>query len=108
MLSARWSGALRHHLTTLERERYIKSIRDGKRRRFYLNGKKVSPLSATQQQILSHIRENPKVSQAEIAALMGVSRQNINYHLKKMEKDHILRVQQGEGGQSYEVFERRW
>ena len=102
------NGTLRHHLLTLEREHYIKSIKDGKKRRFYLNGRKVSPLSRTQQEILRHIKMNPKISQSEIAQLMKVSRQNVNYHIKKMEKQHILRVRQDDAGPNFELFERRW
>lgn len=102
------NGTLRHHLSTLEREHYIKSIKDGKKRRFYLNGRKVNPLSRTQQHILHYIRQNPNISQSEIAHLMKVSRQNVNYHIKKMEKQHILRVRQDDSTMSYEIFERRW
>jgi len=102
------NGTLRHHLSTLEREHYIKSIKDGKKRRFYLNGRKVNPLSRTQQHILHYIRRNPNISQSEIAHLMNVSRQNVNYHIKKMEKQHILKIKQDDSTMSYEIFERRW
>lgn len=102
------NGALRHHLLTLEREHYIKSVKDGKKRRFYLNGRKVSPLSRTQQQILHYIRDNPNISQSEIAILMKVSRQNISYHIRKMEKERILRVRQDDANPHFELFERRF
>lgn len=107
-MTALKNGTLQHHLATLEREHYIKSKKDGKKRRFYLNGKKVSPLSSTQQQIIDYIKQKPDITQSEIATLMKMSRQNIHYHIKKMEKEHILKMKHGKGNSSYLIFERKW
>ncbi len=107
-MSSLENGTLRHHLRTLEREHYIKSVKDGKFRRFYLRERKAPRLSRVQLMILQHIRANPDISQSDIAQLMEVSRQNVSYHIKKMEKQHILKVNRGDGGPQFEVFEKRW
>ena len=91
------NGTLVHHLRTLERERYVKSKKDGKFRRFYPWGVKVGErdpnhLTEIQTNILDIITTDPGVSQANIAAHLRKSRQSINYQIKVMADAGLINV----------------
>ena len=78
------NGALAYHLYTLERRRYIKSVKDGKFRRFYPRGARVTGLSSLEEKIINVIRSNPSISQREIANLIESTPQTVNYNIKKL------------------------
>ncbi len=86
------NGVLAYHVATLERENFIKSHRDGRLRRLYLCGYKVSTLSAVQQDVLNIIAESSSVSQKAIADRLKVSKQTVNYHIRKLEKMGMIAV----------------
>jgi uncharacterized repeat protein (TIGR01451 family) len=82
------NGTLAYHLHVLEREGLIKSKRWGKFTRFYPSGMKLpengSRYSEIQKIIMSKIGETPGISQKEIAAVMGVTKSTINYHINRL------------------------
>lgn len=91
------NGTLVHHLRTLERERYVKSKKDGKFKRFYLWGTKVGErdpkyLTGIQMEIVDIIKTNPGVSQANIANSLHRSRQSINYQIKILAEAGLINV----------------
>jgi len=90
------NGNLSYHLKVLERERFIKSERDGVNRRFYPWGMKVAKdafhFSDVQRQIVDIIEKNPGMSQKEIAKIAGMSTQVINYHIRILTQAQVLRL----------------
>ncbi|MCK4613375.1 MAG: winged helix-turn-helix transcriptional regulator, partial [Thermoplasmata archaeon] len=78
------NGALAYHLHTLERGRFIKSVKDGKYRRFYPRGARITGLSSVEEKIIEVIRANPSIGQREIARLIGFTPQTVNYNVKKL------------------------
>jgi len=91
------NGTLVHHLRTLERERYVKSKKDGKFKRFYPWGTKVGErdpnyLTDIQIEIVDIIKESPGVSQAHIASDLHRSRQSINYQIKVLSEAGLINV----------------
>ncbi|MCK5774294.1 MAG: winged helix-turn-helix transcriptional regulator, partial [Thermoplasmata archaeon] len=63
-------GVMSHHLNVLEKGEYIRSLQDGKFRRFYLFDESTDfkiALTAIQQRILSVIMEEPGISQTGIS-----------------------------------------
>jgi uncharacterized repeat protein (TIGR01451 family) len=82
------NGTLAYHLHVLEREGLIKSKRWGKFTRFYPSGMKLpengSRYSEIQKIIMTKIGETPGISQKEIAAVMGVTKSTINYHINRL------------------------
>lgn len=98
------NGTLTYHLNVLEREKYVKSIRDGVYRRYYLMGTKVETdkLSNVKHKILKVIREYPGISQANIAKLIGESRRLVNYHIKALQRQHVIDVVKN--GRSSQVY----
>ena len=86
------NGSTGHHLRTLEREGYIKSIKDGRFRKFFVSGTKVSKISEMQNKIAKIIENNPGIMQIEIASKLKVSRQTVNYHVKYLADKGLVQV----------------
>ncbi|MCK4613918.1 MAG: winged helix-turn-helix transcriptional regulator [Thermoplasmata archaeon] len=91
------NGTLVHHLRTLERQRYVKSKKDGKFKRFYPWGTKVGIrdpnfLTDIQSKIVDIIKSNPGISQAHIANMLGKSRQSINYQVRILRDAGLINV----------------
>jgi len=91
------NGTLVHHLRTLERERYVKSKKDGKYKRFYPWGTKVGErdphfLTDIQTDIVGIIESSPGVSQANIANSLHRSRQSVNYQVKILADAGLINV----------------
>jgi len=92
------NGTLVYHLQTLEREEYIKSVSDGRYKRFYPAGMKVPEeplvrLNKIQEIILRLIGDRPAISQKEIAEEIGLSGATINYHINVMLKAAVIKLE---------------
>ncbi len=91
------NGTLIYHLKTLETQHFIKSVKDGRYRRFYPWGMKVTKdethLTEIQRRIIDLLVENPGISQSQIGELLGQSRQTINYQIGKLKSNHIVEVE---------------
>ncbi|MEW6069677.1 MAG: winged helix-turn-helix transcriptional regulator, partial [Candidatus Thermoplasmatota archaeon] len=92
------NGTLAYHLNLLERQELIKSKMDATRRRFYpaemKTNEEITYLNKTQEAIINAIREKPGVSQKEIAKVIGVSPQVVNYYIQQLEEGGVIRVVQ--------------
>lgn len=83
------NGTLAHHLSILERESFVRSVRDGKYRRFFPVGARVSEgafPTKIEKLILEILEETPGRTQKEIARRLGVSQPAVSYHVRKLEK----------------------
>lgn len=93
------NGLFAYHLRVLEKEKFIKSKRDGTHKRFYPFTMKVpskdNSLRSSQIFIIDKIKEMPGISQKDIAALLGVSSATINYHIKELIDLGIIRAERG-------------
>jgi len=93
------NGTLTYHLSTLEREGFIRSEWDGLYKRFYPSqmasapGEPVVELSAVQKELLGHIRQTPGISQKELGARTGVSKRVVSYHIAQMAQARLIRVE---------------
>lgn len=87
------NGTLSHHLRILEDRKLLTSRREGRRKCFYLpdRGDRGSP-SDTRTRILRLIRNQPGLSQAQVAQQLGTSRQNINYHVSLLEDEGLVTI----------------
>jgi uncharacterized membrane protein len=94
------NGTLIYHLKTLERGEFIKSIIDGRFKRFYPKEMKlpepsdeiVLRMNHIQHEILRIIKESPGISQKEIAARIGLSTPTVHYHINIMMSARIINV----------------
>lgn len=89
------NGALAYHIAVLEREKFIRSRMDGTLKRFYpsdMNLPSGHELTEMELKLLNVIRANPGFSQKEIALTLGLSPQVVNYHIKSLARNHILRL----------------
>lgn len=101
------TGTLIHHLTTLEREEYVKSIRDGVFKRFYPFGSHLdatsSRLGQPQKKVLAQLELEPGISPTELAKALDMSRQRIHYHLRNLVSDGLVRLER-DGPRSVKCF----
>jgi DNA-binding transcriptional ArsR family regulator len=86
------NGVAAYHLSVLEREGYIRSVRDGMRKRFYSSAAKVPKTQKLTPEELRelaayHIRQRPGLSQKEISDELGISRDSTGYHLRELVKN---------------------
>jgi len=89
------NGSLAYHLRVLEREGYVKSLREGVYKRFY-------PASATmpadrltpmERLIMREIKDRIGITQKEIAGRIEESPQVVNYHIKNLESKGTVRLE---------------
>ena len=96
------TGALVHHLRTLERHKMILSRREGPLRRFYPVGDgplppvQVAAATPMQARVLALLDEGP-LTQRELAERLGLSQQGANHHVKTLQRKGML-VLEDEGG----------
>ena len=91
------NGSLAYHLRTLERSEFIKSKFDGKFKRFYPCGMAIpdpsgTVLSEAQKKIVGVISKNPGITQSDVAGILNVKKQNVNYHIMQLVRANILQV----------------
>jgi outer membrane protein assembly factor BamB/DNA-binding MarR family transcriptional regulator len=91
------NGIVAHHLHTLEREGLVQSMRDGMYRRFFPANAKLPPEDEghfnIQKRIVAVIRDNPGISQKEIALKVGVSSPTVNYHVSVLSTARMIRIE---------------
>jgi DNA-binding transcriptional ArsR family regulator len=95
------AGALTYHARVLERSGVIFSARDGQQRRFYpVAGGRVAGAPSLAERALDGLRAGPR-GLAELARELGVSRQALHYHLKRMAKEGRVRAEGSGRGMRY-------
>ncbi len=90
-------ATIMYHLKVLEREALIKSERDGKYRRFYpmdaVPAREAISINRTEERVLEEIRGHPGIPETDISVLLGISRQVVNYHVKKLSQRGAIWVE---------------
>ena len=89
-------GVLSHHLNVLEKNNLIKSLQDGKYRRFYLYDEKIEYkliLTSIQQSILFIVTHDPGITQSRISEKMGKNKMVINYHIRILRDVGLLAIE---------------
>jgi len=91
------TGTVTHHLMMLEREGYIRSVTDGRLKRFYpaeMRLVDIPPrLEAVQKVILDTLQHNDGLSQREIARALDISYSAVNRHVRKLADAGLLRLE---------------
>ena len=92
------NGVLSHHISILEGNQVIQSLRNGRQRLFYPAGfsrlaQELLVTSEVQQRILEEIEASPGITQSMVATRLGMSRQKVNYHVTALERKSALRVE---------------
>lgn len=94
------TGALVHHLRTLERHGLVTSRREGPLRCFYPVGARLPPppvrLSAVQQRILDILEEGP-MSQRALGERLGMTQQGVSYQIRTLERKGCLVLEREAG-----------
>jgi DNA-binding MarR family transcriptional regulator len=92
------NGVLAHHLRTLEREDYVKSMRDGIYKRFYPVDAKIPringfSLDSIQGRMMEVIANHPGLTQKEVSVALDASQQVVSYHVKLLMDSGQLRTE---------------
>ena len=90
------NGVAAYHLSVLEEKNYIRSVRDGRLKRFYSTEVKVpGDLRLTPEEIkesiLDLVASQPGISQKDIVNELGINDDTVGYHLRSMVSDGALR-----------------
>jgi len=80
------------HLNKLEQKGYLRSTKDGLRRRFYPDGKNIPMRPSKLERITRAIRLNPGITQKELAEDLGLKFSTINEYVIKMKGTGLLTV----------------
>jgi DNA-binding MarR family transcriptional regulator/PKD repeat protein len=100
------NGTLSHHLNMLEKMNIVKSRREGIRYRvFYVTdiqfpAKEQYHFTELQARIVEKIKQNDGILQTELIASLGLKQQTVNYNIKKLERNGVIRVER-RGGRTY-------
>ena len=79
------NGALRHHVDRLEAAGHLRSVADGPHRRLHPPAAgRLEPLPGLAERALRLLEERGPLSASALAAALGVSRQALHYHVKKL------------------------
>ena len=88
-------GVVPYHLDILEREHYVRSVRDGRLKRFYTTD--TTPprdqrrvLEYAREALLAIVARRPGISQKELVRESGIDVEVVGYHLRAMVKDGAL------------------
>jgi predicted transcriptional regulator len=90
-------GVATYHLDVLEREEFIQSVRDGRRKCFYTTDTKIpnGGLRKTPEEIrktvMVLVKERPGISQKQLIRELGVDRKTLGYHISMLLREDMLR-----------------
>jgi len=92
------NGTLTYHLTVLERNGLVVSERDGLLKRFYPKDFKIPRgkfyPKPVQETMLKIIRMRPGMSQSELARVLDLKRQIVNYHVRLLRQAGLVDARQ--------------
>jgi len=86
------NGVLAYHIGTLEREKMVRSLRDGAFRRYYPCSSPFVPMEM-ERLVLRKIEELPGVAVGDLALELGVSRRLLDLHLASLVQRGLVRVE---------------
>ncbi|HYS71584.1 MAG TPA: winged helix-turn-helix transcriptional regulator, partial [Thermoplasmata archaeon] len=83
------NGTLAYHIQVLQKEMIVKSVKDGKFRRFYpyeMRLPETGQPTKIQRVILDLIRVNPGITLRDTAGFLGLGSSTVSYHLERLEE----------------------
>lgn len=86
------NGVLAYHLSILQKNHFIKSFSDGKFKRFYVKGTKISGLTSAEEHIMTVIQSHPNISRRSIAERIDCSQGTVNMNLRSLLKKELISV----------------
>jgi predicted transcriptional regulator len=89
------NGAAAYHLSVLEKENYVRSVRDGRLKRFYSTDSKVPaerrlPPEEIKEAIIDLVSQHPGISQKEIVDELEIDNETIRYHIRPLVEEGQL------------------
>ena len=110
------SSTLQYHLTYLERDKMIKSKREGRRRCYYCPQKvhpgenttsvELNKLTEIQKQILQQIQNEPGITRKELCEKNRVNKKKLSYTLKRLGDMNLIWLTKDNGVAGYEYISK--
>jgi DNA-binding MarR family transcriptional regulator len=91
-------GTVQHHLRVLVRGEVLRKVRTGKFTRYYPANTPANRLSPPEEKVVMALFKEGPVTQADLAKLLGMSRQLVHYHVSKLEDRGYVVKQHCKGG----------
>ena len=107
------NGVAAYHLDVLEREGFVRSVRDGTLRRFYSSSTKVpgghkDTPDQMRERILEMVNTNPGINQKTIVDDLGIGRTLVGYHLKTLIDEGYIEAHKQGRFTVYSRTRKRW
>lgn len=86
-------GTLRHHLNYLEREGLVRINYEGMYKRYFPTGAHLDPdkiEKGNREAIIQVLGRYPGISQVDLRSIVGIPKQTLSYHIKKLQEDGKL------------------
>jgi predicted transcriptional regulator len=96
-------GTLRHHLNFLEREGLVRVNYEGMFKRYFPTGAHLDPNrmeKGNRESIMQVLRRYPGISQSDLRSIVGIPKQTLSYHLKKLREEGRLKNESSGNGSS--------
>ncbi len=95
------NGVLAYHLTLLEKNKLVKSARDGKFRRFFLYEDAMPSYTSLECKIVETVTQNPRISHDQLAKSIHVSRIKLNKKIEELVHEGVLIPKYGNSSVHY-------
>ncbi|MGA1873858.1 MAG: winged helix-turn-helix transcriptional regulator [Thermoplasmatota archaeon] len=106
-------GTLRYHLDYLEGEEKVRRVRKGNRNCYFSESlgapgrtRTEEMLGAKHRRLLSAIKDNPGISRKELIRLTDLTREDLNYGLRKLKDRKVIWKTADGGDPCYEYISR--
>ena len=81
------NGVARHHVALLEAAGLVRTVPDGTLRRLWPVGEPARAVPPLRERVAETVQTRGRVSSADLAHQLGVSRQALHYHVKRLVGD---------------------
>jgi len=87
------NNQLTHHLDMLKKNRRIKSMDDGNKKRFYLKDHRIPAALGVHKRIIDILTRNPGLNQKKLAEKINMREKTVARHLKKLTESGKVKIE---------------
>jgi len=96
------NGQTSYHLQVLEREEFVRSVREGTQKRFFAKNSRfplrryphANTLNKTQKKIIDILYTRPYMTQAQLSKMINITPQSVSYNISELERLGMIKIEQ--------------